>query len=488
MSLNDYLENQKHQVSQLEEYHRLEQFANQALDEYASAPQIEPGHEVTIAFYDLRIVDHHGEPRCEVGLPNGWPNDPQELDQFIKDNWAVGNQGMINNIESSDQIFSDLARGNFTIAQQFLVNWHHMQSSLTATKHVKLAKVDDLAPGTKYIYPIALHGSGHYNVDYCKKNGVWLPDRVKSDARRGVAKILIHEAFEGHGFNLNQHRKFVETNSQVHDIPLDAFGFVDGNLLTPLLQRQYGTRGFYYPWWEDHMNIRSNQQINWQLEGLYKKNTWRPHRFVCLNRRRRHHRILLTLAISQRWNSQTLWSLTDASQLQDFVHIVKTDIGVDDEKYINSIPKIIDVDETVNDTGCNLDIQYRAHMAIVPETMFIESETIFLSEKAFKPLMTAQPFIVAGSPYTLKMLQTMGYRTFHPIINEDYDSEFNWARRMQMIIDEIDRIAAMDKNQFEEFMFAAADICLHNHQTIVKRNLQMTALRTLLGQLAEWLQ
>lgn len=41
------------------------------------------------------------------------------------------------------------------------------------------------------------------------------------------------------------------------------------------------------------------------------------------------------------------------------------------------------------------------------------------------------PFIVYGSPFTLKSLRELGFKTFSPFIDESYDETISPFRRMQ---------------------------------------------------------
>jgi hypothetical protein len=95
------------------------------------------------------------------------------------------------------------------------------------------------------------------------------------------------------------------------------------------------------------------------------------------------------------------------------------------------------------------------------------NESRFLSEKIFKPIAVGHPFIFVTVPKALEVLKTLGYKTFHPYIDENYDDEFDNNRRLKMIVDEIERISKMDQSEVEEFIENVRDICLYN-QMILK--------------------
>ena len=86
----------------------------------------------------------------------------------------------------------------------------------------------------------------------------------------------------------------------------------------------------------------------------------------------------------------------------------------------------------------SIPIVKNSWISVVAETICgHDNGCFFVTEKTAKPLMAGRPFIMLGAPYTLKHLQNLGFRTFDPVINENYDK----------IIDEKERVKAA----FESF-------------------------------------
>ncbi len=54
----------------------------------------------------------------------------------------------------------------------------------------------------------------------------------------------------------------------------------------------------------------------------------------------------------------------------------------------------------------------------------------------------------------------MGYKTFHPYIDESYDMEDNDLNRLKMIQIEIYKFAKNTKEEKDEFLNNVKDICL----------------------------
>lgn len=86
-----------------------------------------------------------------------------------------------------------------------------------------------------------------------------------------------------------------------------------------------------------------------------------------------------------------------------------------------------------------------------------------LTEKVFSPLANFQPFFFVAFQGSLKLLKELGFRTFHPFINESYDDEPDTALRVKMIYDEIKRLCSMSKEEIHNWYWSMEEILVHNH-------------------------
>lgn len=75
----------------------------------------------------------------------------------------------------------------------------------------------------------------------------------------------------------------------------------------------------------------------------------------------------------------------------------------------------------------------QAYFNFVVETHF-DNDTIFLTEKTFKPILNLQPFVIIGNPGSLQLLKDLGYKTFETVIKEDYDKIVNHKDRMSQLL------------------------------------------------------
>ena len=72
------------------------------------------------------------------------------------------------------------------------------------------------------------------------------------------------------------------------------------------------------------------------------------------------------------------------------------------------------------------------YISLVTETFFYEDDYI-VTEKVYKPMSHFHPFIILGSPYTLKYLRSMGFKTFGDFWDESYDEELDNDTRFEKV-------------------------------------------------------
>jgi hypothetical protein len=106
-------------------------------------------------------------------------------------------------------------------------------------------------------------------------------------------------------------------------------------------------------------------------------------------------------------------------------------------------------------------------VTVISEASVGDSElTIFLSEKAFKPIACSHPFIFMGNKGSLAKLREIGYKTFDGFIDETYDTLPTWER-MQAVIDAIKKIHRIE-NKIEWYN-NMKPILEHNKKLLMSR-------------------
>lgn len=121
-----------------------------------------------------------------------------------------------------------------------------------------------------------------------------------------------------------------------------------------------------------------------------------------------------------------------------------------------------------------------AYCNLVLETMYDaeQSSGAFLSEKVFKPIRHAQPFIVFGTVDSLTTLRELGYRTFDHCLDNSYDQEINNTNRFIKTIEQVKKLAASDMHAWYQ---QCLDDVRHNQQLFLSN--KFDRLNTLFLQL-----
>jgi len=86
---------------------------------------------------------------------------------------------------------------------------------------------------------------------------------------------------------------------------------------------------------------------------------------------------------------------------------------------------------------------------VVNETVFYDSK-LHLTEKIFKPVVCSRPFILVAAPGNLAYLRSYGFMTFSRWIDESYDDEPDYSKRLDMIAHEVQKLCALSPQQLNQ--------------------------------------
>jgi len=213
-------------------------------------------------------------------------------------------------------------------------------------------------------------------------------------------------------------------------------------------------------------------------------------------------KVFLFLNGSSRYHRNVLVSEFFQSGLDKKSYMSAHNFNSMDSQYMSSIPgpfqnhfnfllnnpgllpiKLADV-EVINDISWRIwsnEIEHyeNSYVDLITETKFIRadvSKTIpwishdtcmldsyFVTEKTMKAFAGKMPFIIASIPLFLDALRELGYKTFHPYIDETYDTIEDHDLRLAAIIKEIYRLASFSKEQWREWSEKVHPIAMHNY-------------------------
>jgi hypothetical protein len=145
-------------------------------------------------------------------------------------------------------------------------------------------------------------------------------------------------------------------------------------------------------------------------------------------------------------------------------------------KILNNLPDkvIADIEDIENINGYKHDnpkLFLDSYISIVTETSFyIDND--FISEKIWKPIGHCQPFILAGPAHSLEYIKSIGYKTFHPYIDESYDNETEDFTRLNMIMAEVEKFTNKSKEEKDQFLKDIMEVCRHNQELFLSYSKQ----------------
>ena len=216
-------------------------------------------------------------------------------------------------------------------------------------------------------------------------------------------------------------------------------------------------------------------------EEYLQENPIREKKALILNRRLRYHRLyLLSNLIYDDLLKDTLVSfdmdmVVNVEFLNSIGHLKDQNRFITDEVFFNKtiagykkleeIQKItLDYNKLSNVIGLGYEtkeLYERTYFSIVTETLFDDDEW-FISEKTYKPIIQLHPFVIVGSPYTLKYLKSYGFKTFDKWWDESYDNIENSNDRMLAVYNTIETLIKLPKNKWNTIYNEITEVLIHN--------------------------
>jgi hypothetical protein len=118
----------------------------------------------------------------------------------------------------------------------------------------------------------------------------------------------------------------------------------------------------------------------------------------------------------------------------------------------------------------NEQIMLDSFVSVISEASHGDQEgTCFISEKTFKPIACNHPFIIFGNKGSLAALRSLGYKTFHPYIDETYDTLNTWDR-LDAVVKALESIYKMSPDEKLQWFNNLKPILDHNFKMLVSSN------------------
>ena len=224
-----------------------------------------------------------------------------------------------------------------------------------------------------------------------------------------------------------------------------------------------------------------------QIEAALDYKSARPYDFLCLNGRLRPHRkYMIDRLRGTGLLDQALWSNLSSQVELGFTSYLTSQL-LSTYEPVRLLPPEYEIERAVpqmdlvpesgfvkhqlfNNTWGDAIVNHRCYtdtwFSVVTETIYDYPHT-FRTEKIWKPILMAHPFVVAANPGYLKDLRAAGFCTFGDFVDEGYDLIDNPHHRIERIIN---TVAEIVDNGAREFWTATRDICKYNQQRLVEYN------------------
>jgi len=307
-------------------------------------------------------------------------------------------------------------------------------------------------------YPVGI-AFFHFDIDYF----AMMSDQVRDLLRSNKLRVLFyyHE-----GDNPQHEKQRLDLLCQEHDLPLDCYCFVSGNTQADNIP------GFV--WFPDHELFYWRNAVRWNnrsMPGVSYHTRTRRHRYTALNRLHKWWRATVMTELLHKGllvNSYWSYNNIDSGDIWNENPIQVEILGLDQQvkEFIKQSPYSADTLDTVQQNShWTLVAEHfdDAYCHLVLETLYDAEQSggAFLTEKTFKPIRHAQPFVIFGTVDSLTTLHRLGYKTFDQQIDNSYDSEPDNTRRFLQTVSAVEKL---NSENLHDFYVSCRDQIIHNQE------------------------
>lgn len=305
-----------------------------------------------------------------------------------------------------------------------------------------------------------------------------LPEKLKEKLRDKTAIVYYDQSWEG--FPMIDYLEKLYENFKKFDLPPSQFVFATSNLLEKEIHNEWCKQNSI----QNSMTVISANffaalatqrvlfkgEINMDEHLAYKSSN-NISLFNCLNRVRREHRICFLTMLNY-------YDLLDSNKVSHNTFSYETQIdhpafaNNNINNVLSKLPLILDSAEFEVNKAHNFykEVYLDSWITVVTETMATEANTMFFSEKIYKPMMARHPFIIVGLPGSLRQLKEQGFRTFDSWWDESYDDIENVTDRLDAICKVLLELQTKSKEYWVDIYNEMSSVLEHNYSQLNSRN------------------
>ena len=358
---------------------------------------------------------------------------------------------------------------------------------------IKLCTPHEVTNDTKFIYEIEwTPGNPDFDSFFIIGSGILdkttINSRVMDGIRSGNGYLCVTTVYESflEDSSLNKIHHYFKVNN----IPLNKVIYftncVNGNEIyndfchrhgeIPLLNVEYA--GYWMKSLRAQSTFVELSEISYKV-GLKNK------MFLQFNRRYRDQRLMFLMNLYKRDLLKDFYiSFSDTQpEGNDTFHRSATelnhrhDIGLtikQIDELSSKLPLVLDttdfskfpMESSFSDTA---QFYSDSLIHVIAETNFY-TNIIHITEKTMKPIMYKQPFIFVGPAHSIRCLKSMGFKTFSDLWDESYDDEEDHNKRMNMVLDLLERLNNLSDKEKLIISVQCLPIVKHNYNLMQDQN------------------
>ena len=328
-----------------------------------------------------------------------------------------------------------------------------------------------------------------------------LPEKLREKLRQHTAMVHFDQSMEANPFVdrwFNYYEAFHNEFAK-HNLPAEQFVITTCNLIENKLYAKWCSDNqiasrmliveanffasacaqdqFFLPGpssisFADHIEHKTNNNI--QL-------------FNCLNRVVREHRVAFVAMLNY-------YELIDDNKVSHdfFPEHFRNEIIINEFSrhpafnYLNvvnttqKLPLVLDTSHFQLNKAQHLfaEVYLDTWISVITETYYYEylGTVIFFSEKIFKPMRAMHPFILVGTPGSIKELHTQGFKTFSDWWDESYDDIVEPTARLEAICNLLVTLSYKTKDEWMNMYSEIESVLVHNYNHL-KTNDWLQALK-----------
>lgn len=316
--------------------------------------------------------------------------------------------------------------------------YHH---ELEGRNHLYLIKVQNTAYFNKNKHIGFRYISNHY-IDDIKKGKAKIVVMLETEGTSGTADYPDFETLESWRIKAN--------------LPEYSVIFVTGNYLASRIAKEKNLKIKMIPFSDfETWNIQHTQDSIIPFEP-----TDDEFLFLSYNRMMRRSRSMM-LATYIKYGVFNKGKVS----VGEYNYKINDQYGIDTKYFaeLNKLsPRSISDDLNYNlASNINIEDHKKTFVSIVTETL-TSSDTLFLSEKTWKPIQLGHPFMILGCPGTLDLLKQRGYKTFSKFWDESYDILDSDVERADIIVKNIETLSKLTLQELKDLREKLEPILEHN--------------------------